>query len=431
MNPGNRSMSLGESEPARTESPPGGSGLAPRFRPRVLYVIDNLASGGAQRQVAELAIHLRKDCGADVSVLVYRPEDFHAERLLAAGVRLERVSRRSSLDPSFPLRLAARIRSLAPDVLHAFLLNPAIWCLLALRTLPPSRRPVFVAGERSSLVAVSASHRLRQTLVFRGCDAITVNAERMVADLGTKLGVSQSRIHYLPNGIDLSAWRAAAVQPPPWPLEPEQFHLALVGSYRPVKNHALVLDALERLGPDATRNWRIWFVGDPGGGQAFADALRQRIETNWLSDVVKLAPATPAIAALLARMHGILLPSTYEGFPNVVLEAMALGVPVLASRVGDIPNLIEDGRTGLLLPDLDTATLAEGLLRLRRLGDEERASIGRRSQEHVASRFALEAVAARQLALYRTLIARRDPSASNVGGATAPSAAKPAERQSR
>lgn len=393
---------------------------------RVAYAVDNLASGGAQRQVAELAIHLRRDHGVDTSVVVYRPEDFHAPRLREAGVRLERVARRSSLDPSFPFRLGARIRSLAPDVVHAFLLNPALWCALSLRTLARARRPLFLAGERSSLVAVNRSHRLKQSLVFHACDAITVNAERMVENLSEGLGLARTRIHYLPNGIDLPAWKRAAAAPPPWPLDPRRFHLALVGSYRPVKNHALVLEALEQLGPEMTRDWQIWFVGDPGAGQAFADRLRHHVEDRWIRDVVRLVPATPAIAALVARMQGVLLPSAYEGFPNVVLEAMALGVPVLASQVGDVPNLIEDGRTGLLLPRLDAGALADGLLRLRGLSSDQRSTMGRRASEHVAACYSLEAVATRQLALYRSLLAERS---ANQPEASGPDAGACAERR--
>jgi glycosyltransferase involved in cell wall biosynthesis len=107
----------------------------------------------------------------------------------------------------------------------------------------------------------------------------------------------------------------------------------------------------------------------------------------------------------MARMNGVLLPSQFEGSPNVVLEAMALGVPVLASPVGDVPNMIDDGRTGLLLPRLDASTLAEGLLRLRALGGEERDTLGRRAREHVAARFAMDRVAERYLQLYRSLLA--------------------------
>lgn len=395
---------------------PGSGAHAPQRPLRVLYAIDNLGSGGAQRQVAELAVHLAKaGSGVEPSVLVYRPEDFHAGRLLASGVRVERVARRSSFDPTFPLRMGRSVRALAPDVVHAFLLHPALWALGALRTIPRARRPLLIAGERSSLVAISPSHRLRQLLVYRGCDAITVNAQPVAAEIHAKLGVDRTRIHYRPNGIDLQAWREAAAAPPPWPLDPELFHLALVGSHRPVKNHALVLEALARLGADRIRGWRVWFVGDPNEGQAFADRLRQDVERSGLAEIVRLAPATPRIAALVARMDGVLLPSRYEGFPNVVLEAMALGVPVLASRVGDVPNLVEDGRTGFLLPRLDAETLAEGLLRLRALAPPERRALGERAREHVASHFAIDAVAARYCDLYRELLAARRPIESAGG----------------
>jgi glycosyltransferase involved in cell wall biosynthesis len=243
--------------------------------------------------------------------------------------------------------------------------------------------------------------------VYRGCDAVTVNAQPVAAEIAAKLGVDAARIHYLPNGIDVAAWREAAALPPPWPVEPGRFHLALVGSYRPVKNHGLVLAALAKLGAERTRDWRVWFVGDPNEGRAFADSLRRDVEASGLGGIVRLAPATTRIAALVARMDGVLLPSRYEGFPNVVLEAMALGVPVLASRVGDVPNLVDDGRTGFLLPRLDAEALAEGLLRLRALTPSERQAMGQRACEHVAAQFAMGRVAGRYCDLYRDLLGAR------------------------
>jgi glycosyltransferase involved in cell wall biosynthesis len=382
---------------------------------RVVYAIDNLGCGGAQRQVAELAVHLGRAPDVEASVVMYRAEDFYDEKLLAAGVRIDRVPRRSVRDPAFPFRLARRLDSLAPDVIHAFLLHPALWTSLALRAIPRARRPLLIAAERSSLVATSRSLWLRQLLVYRTCDAITVNAQPVGAEIEDKLGVDPAHIRYLPNGIDLEEWTKAAALPPPWPIDRGQFHLALVGSHRPVKNHALVLAALERLGTDRIRDWRVWFVGDPHECQAFADSLRQSLESRRLAEIVRFTAATPRIAALVARMDGVLLPSLYEGFPNVVLEAMALGVPVLASRVGDVPNLIDDGSTGFLLPRLDVEAMAEGLLRLHSLTPEERRAMGGRARDRVASRFTMDRIADRHVALYRELLAARGRSGNRTG----------------
>jgi glycosyltransferase involved in cell wall biosynthesis len=141
--------------------------------------------------------------------------------------------------------------------------------------------------------------------------------------------------------------------------------------------------------------------------------VHEGIQRAGLTGVVKVWPPTPAIAAFLARVDALVLPSRYEGFPNVLLEAMALRVPAIATAVGDVPAMIRDGATGFVVPPGDPEALARALLALRALGPRARAALGERGRDHVEENFRIDTMADRHLALYEQLLAQR-PTAPSV-----------------
>ncbi len=375
---------------------------------RIAFVIDNLGSGGAQRQVTELAIRLRASGRAETRVLVYHPQDFFRPALREAGVPVVDVPRASGLDPRLPWRIGRHLRAEGIEVVHAFLTTAALWTWLAVRSLPRRSRPVFLAAERSALVEAFRHDTRVRRLVYARSDAVTVNATPMLDQIHEHLGTPRERLHYLPNGIDLEAWDAAGAEAPPLEIEPAGLRIALVGGLRPEKNHALLFEALERLGPERTADWRVWCIGGRTAGAGPAREIEQDIERRGLGGIVRLAPPVRNVAAVLARMDALVLCSVFEGFPNVVLEAMASRLPVVATRVGDVPNLVVPGGSGFLVGPGDAAGLAAALDRLASLPAAERAALGARGRARVEERFRMEAVADAHLALYRRLAGGRE-----------------------
>lgn len=371
---------------------------------RLVYYTDSLASGGAQRQLVQLACRLNGRDGVRVSVLVYHDIPFFAPPLREAGVPVHILRKHGKLDPAFLWAMRRWLLAEGPDVVHAFQLFPALWGMLVQRSLPRARRPAFIAAERSALLRTPVNE-IAQRIVYREADAVTANSAGVAAEIVRRLGVPASRVHYLPNGIDLADWDARAARPAPIRADPGCLHLALVGGLRREKNHALLLDSLARLDPSLRAATRVWLVGGETGGSAYAAFVRDEIERRALGSVVRLVPETPEIPALLRVVDGLVLPSLFEGFPNVLLEAMAAGVPAVASAVGDVPDLIEDGVTGLLVPPGDAQALARALARLHAMGPEARRAMGRAGRARVEARYRLDAVAERHLALYASLVA--------------------------
>ena len=369
----------------------------------VAFVIDSLGSGGAQRQAVEIAVRLRRDAGARVSFAVYRDIGFFRPRLDEAEVAVHLLPKGGPLDLGFPGRLSAWVEAERPDVVHAFLPMPTIWTALA-RRAHPGGGPAWLAGERSSPVEnVGRLMALVLRRAYRSYDAVTANSEPAARTLVSAFGVRPERVHYLPNGIDLTEWDRRAAEPPPFELEAGCFHLALVGRISEEKNHRLLVEALGQVAPELRRNLRCWFVGAEDGAPRFIEAVRAAAAARGLGDVVRMLPPTRELPALMAGIDGLVLPSRYEGFPNVVLEAMASGLPVVASAVGDVPSLLEEGRSGFVVPVGDAEALAGGLSRLLALSPDARSAMGAAARATVESRFRIEAIALAHLDLYRRL----------------------------
>jgi starch synthase (maltosyl-transferring) len=369
---------------------------------RVLFVIDSLGSGGAQRQVVELAATFAARGSPAPAVLTYYDDGFFADRLARAGMPLVLARRRGRFDLPFVRRLRRAIDDLSPDVVHAFLHAPVAWTWLAMRGM--KRRPRLIVAERVVLSAIPTLARPLMRHVYRSADAITANAACAAAEIREQFGISNG-VHVIGNGIDLAAWDAAAGQELSPPLADADFRIALVGGLRQQKNHALLLDALSYLGPDRTKGWRVFLVGADTGGEADAQEVRRRVAESRLSDRVTLLGPVRNVAALMCRLDAVVLTSDYEGFPNVVLEAMASRLPVVATDVGAVPELVVGGETGFIVPRGATRPFAESLVRLSTLAPDERRAMGAAARRVVEARYAMARIADDYVRVYESVVA--------------------------
>lgn len=374
---------------------------------RLVYFIDSLSSGGAQRQLVEIACHLHRAHRISLAVVVYHDIPFFEPKLREAGVPVRRLAKRRGFDPLLALRLRGALRELRPEIVHAFLTPSCLYAFLAVRSMPRAVRPALIAAERSALEGSSFSDRWVERLVYPRCEAVTSNAASVASDIEIRIGVPIDRIHYIPNGIDLAAWDAASREPSPIPLAEGRFHLGMVGGLRAEKNHLLLLEALGLLDAATRGRLQVWFVGAATGTPDVVRRIDDEIARRGFGTLVRRVPALPKIAPFLRRLDALVLPSRYEGFPNVLLEAMASAIPSIAARVGDVPNMLVEGRGGLVVPPNDSRALAGAIEALVSAPPEERVRIGREARARVEEAFTIERVAARHLDLYERFWRRR------------------------
>jgi glycosyltransferase involved in cell wall biosynthesis len=245
------------------------------------------------------------------------------------------------------------------------------------------------------------AQRLAEALALRGADAVMVNARCMRERCVRDDGVPANKVYVVHNGIDLAAFDAAAKLDPELPAGRPA--IAMIGNLHAAKGHLDLIEAVARLRaqvPDL-------LVVCAGEGP-MRPLLEQQIAFHGLRETVLLPGHRGDVPALLARAQIACAPSRSEGFSSSIVEAMAAGLPVVATEVGGTPELVQEGETGLLVPPHDPQALAERLLSLLRDPGRARA-LGAAGRKRVEQEFALPALSKRLGELYRTVLGEGCP----------------------
>jgi glycosyltransferase involved in cell wall biosynthesis len=174
-----------------------------------------------------------------------------------------------------------------------------------------------------------------------------------------------------------------------------------VGRLHPQKGFASLLAAVARV-RERLPAIRLLLVG----GGALRRDLVARAEALGLAEVVIFAGSRGDVPEILAALDLFVLPSLWEGLPNAVLEAMAAGLPVVATAAGGTPEVVVDGETGLLVPPGDVTALAEAIERLLR-DPGLRRKMGEAGRKRVEGHFTIEQTVAQTVALYETLLRQK------------------------
>jgi len=376
-------------------------------RLRILYLIDKIGdAGGAERAATGLALHLPSDRFETWMCSTRHTDPAVAARLDAAGVRHVDLGRRSKIDVHRLLPLAALLRRESFDLLHSHMFGSNVWgCVLG----RGCRVPVVIAHEHTW----SYEGRLRRwvdgriigRLADRFVAVSTLDAHRME----TLEGVAPGKIVTIPNSYiprppssvsDLRAEFGMGTEP----------LIVTVALLRPQKALDVLLDAFA-LVLESLPSTRLVIAGD---GPCRADLERRAAELGLAGGVHFLGLRTD-IDALLASADVAALSSDFEGTPLVAFECMANGTPLVATAVGGMPDVIESGQTGLLVPPRDPRALADGLINL--LTDPGRRERMAAAATERLSAFTLEAAVERYAALYEQLV-----SASAVDTVAGPAA---------
>ncbi|WP_187232599.1 glycosyltransferase [Actinomadura sp. HBU206391] len=365
---------------------------------RVFLLIGQLGLGGTEKQVALLARGLHGQ-GVDVRVLVLFKGGAWESDLNAAGVPVVHLGfhRRVSGWRMLPGNAAAfsrfvtYLRRARPDVLHAFLYHSYVTAAPAARL---ARVPVLVAGRRSlgdykqERRALLAAERAATSMT----DLLVANAHSVADDTRRNEGVRPDKLTVIYNGLPDSAFAPAV----PAAIDTDLPVVLSVANLKRYKGHRYLLDAVARLRPGLPCTLVL-----AGEGQERPALERQ---AGRLGIDVRFLGARTDIDRLLARADAVVLPSLHEGMSNAVMEAMAAGLPVVASDVGGTAELLRD--RGVLVPPADAAALAAALERVltdrsfaTRLGQSARA--WSRAHLHVST------MVDRHVRIYGELLERR------------------------
>jgi len=345
---------------------------SPVQRLDVLLVIDVLGSGGAQRQLCELAAWLHER-GVSVQILTYHPADFYVEFLRDRGVPHTTAPRQLSRFGRLRMVWHA-IRRTRPRVVCAFLTGSSLMAELARLFRIGDFR--LVVSERHADSEMNASARLRH-LMHSCADHVVVNSEAQRKFIRANAGWLADRTTCIRNCVDLDRFAPSARQ-----AASERMRFAVVASYTPIKNPFGLLRGYaayrSEVGRDAGR--LDWYGNVNNCAEIYRASLGLRNELELQPDV-GLHDQVEAIEVVYGDADVLCLASLSEATPNVVCEAMASGLPVVASRVGDIPELIREGEHGFLFDPRRPESIATAMTKMTRVGPGERLAMGERNRQ--------------------------------------------------
>ena len=385
-------------------------------RVSVVLAESGTAVGGTERVVWELATRLP---GTRYDVRVWLSPgagvDALADSLAARGVPVDRVP---EVDSRWDLRgmggTWSRLRRLRPDLLHIHHVWPAADRYLAWLA-GAAGVPHLVVTEHITGRSHSTGQRVLKRRELGQADAVTAVCGAVADSLVRDYGVARARVRVVPNGADLPdeererpAARALRDQLGAGPFRPLWVCPARLETQ---KGHAVLIEALARV-----RAKGIEFVAVMAGEGSLRETLALEVSEAGLADRVHLAGQVDPLGPLLAAADACVLPSLWEGMPLTLLEAMARGRPVVASRVGGIPEVVEDGVTGRLVPPGDPAALAAVLEDFHRRADAA-MRLGLAGAERVRESFTWSRVVEAFEAVYDEVLGLASFSPSDAGRA--------------
>jgi glycosyltransferase involved in cell wall biosynthesis len=370
---------------------------------RVAALIDTVQVSGPGRQLAALASSLA-DFGVEFTVVTFhrigRDRSPYLDYLEEAGVRYVVVQENGPLDLGLPARLRRVLAECAPDIVqtHGYKPTALAW---ALRRAGASQPWIgFFHGATTENIKVRLYHWLTNRLLG-AADRVVVMSRAHLAHF-SRLGAKACVVHNAVLELPAESLRAADSST----VEGVRPRIGVVGRLSPEKGVDVFLhacDALARRGVSFSA-----VVAGDGPERARLERLRDALD---LAGRVDFIGATPAMASLYASLDLLVIPSRSEGLPNVLLEALRADVPVVATRVGAIPDVLDSPSAGLVVSPGSAEALAEGIALALPLRNDPAS---REARRRVVDRFSLQHRVAEHLRIYVEVL-RRDADTARVG----------------
>ena len=368
-----------------------------RMKPRVAHLVESLEIGGAERLVSDLVCARGQD---STSVICLEVIGALGEELQRGGFQVDLVGMHG-LRIQTAYRLWRLLKERRPDVLHCHNLTAHLFGAAAARL---TGGIAVVMTKHGAMQPVGGMVGFLNRKLAHHTQTVAVSKEAL--DLVKAwLGPESPLPVQISNGISLQPYenlprRGEARAHLCWPLD--SFLIGIVARLVVSKGHLLLVDTFARLVQKVPQA-KLLIVGE-GYTRPQVEA---RIRDLALESSVMLLGERHDVPEILAALDVFCLPSETEGMPITLLEAMAASLPVVITRVGAVPSVVDDGVSGLLIPPFDSAALERALLTLA--ADPQRAAtMGRAGRARVERDYSLQSALDAYERLYAEMLARGD-----------------------
>jgi len=373
-------------------------------RIKVAVVVSNLEYGGAQQQIVELVNRIDHD-RFDMHLVSLSDFVPLADNLDSEAVSFEVIQKRNRFDVTVPLRLARYLRKHDIDLVHGFLFDAEI----AARLAACVGDTIVVGSERNCDYVLKPIKKRFYDLTRRLQDFSVANSFAGRDFNATLLGYPESHYRVVHNGVNIERFHPGEVAGlrAELGIAPDARVVGMFGSFKYQKNHAMlfrVAGALCAEYPDLV----FLLVGDElhggmHGSREYKEELEATIDKMEIRDRLVFVGNRDDVERYYRICDVKVLPSRFEGMPNVLLEAMATGLPVVATKVADNSLLVPDGEVGFLVDVDDDVAMQEGLHKL--LKDAAlRNRMGQAAVTWVRQNFASDVMAKNMGEVYEELV---------------------------
>ena len=379
---------------------PAPPAATPDTRPLVVHLTYSLDFGGLEMLLVECINRMPAHKYRHAVVCLTRYSDF-VRKITQPGVEVYALEKPPGLGLGTHVKLWKLLRRLRPTLLHTYNLSAMEYAFTAACAGVPIRVHAEHGRDASDPEGKNPKHNFLRRRLAPFIDRYVPVSDDLQRWLDQVVAIAPRKIALIKNGVDTERFATKAVEGNASPWQAGDFVVGTVARVQDVKHHKGLVQAfieLRALLPQHAGRLRLSIIGDG----PLLPSVKAQVAAAGLDDVVWLPGARSDIAALMHSFSLFALPSLAEGTPVSLLEAMACGLPVVASNVGGIPEVIQDGEQGSLVPAADSTALAAAIARY--VEDPALAvRHGRAARERIEQRYSMQAMLAAYTGLYDTL----------------------------
>ncbi len=369
----------------------------PSEKIHIAFLVHTYGFGGLENMVTNLVNHLDPS-RFESTIICFAPLKPLNNRVDLNRVQVHSLNKQGGNNPVLIYRICLMLKKIGADIVQTHNWGTAFEGILGAKLAGVSG---IVHAERGT-IEDKGHNILLQRFLWGFADQVLSVSEAHRKKVTNMIGFPQAQIKAIVNGVDTERFC-------PCPeirdetrtklgLKKNSLCIGTVGSLRPVKNQSLLINACKAILPQFNQV-EVLIVGEG----PLESQLKQEASTLGFSGKIHFAGGRPDIPEILNALDIFVLPSRSEGMPNAVLEAMACGVPVVATAVGGTSEVIEDGKNGILVASENEPQLIQALRELIQ-NVEQRLAIGIEGRKRVLTHFSLKTMVSKYQVLYESLL---------------------------